>query len=99
MSANPHANGGALLKTLAMPHYHDSRHPHARRRVTVKGEATRNLGKFLRDVMKLNLQNFRLFGPDETASNRLEAVYEASPKAWMAEREWNDDRIWPRTAG
>ena len=55
----------------------------------VKAEATRNLGKFLRDVMKLNLdkQNFRLFGPDETASNRLEAVYEVSGKEWMADVE------------
>src|SRR6202043_3081755 len=52
----------------------------------VKAEATRNLGKFVRDLMKLNLDagNFRLFGPDETASNRLEAVYEVSGKAWMA---------------
>ena len=55
----------------------------------VKAEATRVLGKFLRDVMKLNLgnQNFRLFGPDETASNRLDAVYEVSGKEWMAALE------------
>jgi xylulose-5-phosphate/fructose-6-phosphate phosphoketolase len=55
----------------------------------IKAEDTRVLGKFLRDVMKLNLasQNFRLFGPDETASNRLDAVYEASPKEWMAKLE------------
>ena len=51
----------------------------------VKAEATRNLGRFLREVMRLNLDsaNFRLFGPDETASNRLEAVYEVSGKTWM----------------
>jgi xylulose-5-phosphate/fructose-6-phosphate phosphoketolase len=56
---------------------------------SVKTEATRVLGKFLRDVMKLNLDkhNFRLFGPDETASNRLEAVYEVSGKEWMADVE------------
>ncbi|QPC95123.1 phosphoketolase [Mesorhizobium sp. INR15] len=86
MGANPHANGGEMLKPLSMPHFHDYA-------VTVaepggvKAEATRVLGTFLRDVMKLNLgkQNFRLFGPDETASNRLEAVFDVSGKEWMAE--------------
>jgi xylulose-5-phosphate/fructose-6-phosphate phosphoketolase len=88
MGSNPHANGGELLVPLSMPHFRDHaigvHSPGA-----VKAEATRNLGKFLRDVMKLNLdkQNFRLFGPDETASNRLEAVYEVSGKGWMAEVE------------
>jgi xylulose-5-phosphate/fructose-6-phosphate phosphoketolase len=88
MGANPHANGGELLAPLSMPHFRDYAVE-----VTspggVKAEDTRVLGKFLRDVMKLNLasQNFRLFGPDETASNRLEAVYEASPKEWMARVE------------
>ena len=82
---NPHANGGELLVPLSMPHFRD----HAiaiSAPGTVRAEATRNLGRFVRDVMKLNLdkQNFRLFGPDETASNRLEAVYEASGKEWMA---------------
>jgi xylulose-5-phosphate/fructose-6-phosphate phosphoketolase len=85
MGSNPHANGGELLIPLAMPHFRD----HAIEMTgpgTVRAEATRNLGKFLRDVMKLNLasRNFRIFGPDETASNRLEAVYEASGKKWMA---------------
>jgi xylulose-5-phosphate/fructose-6-phosphate phosphoketolase len=88
MGSNPHANGGALLKPLAMP-------PLAEHAVAVpapgavKAEATRVLGSFLRDVMKLNLANanFRLFGPDETASNRLDAVFEVSGKAWMAETE------------
>jgi xylulose-5-phosphate/fructose-6-phosphate phosphoketolase len=85
MGVNPHANGGELLEALAMPHFRD----HAVS-VPVPGgveaEATRILGKFLRDVMKLNLvnQNFRVFGPDETASNRLEAVYEVAGKEWMA---------------
>jgi xylulose-5-phosphate/fructose-6-phosphate phosphoketolase len=84
MSANPHANGGLLMRPLEMPHFGkfaiDMPGPG-----TVKGEATRNLGKFLREVMRLNLSsaNFRLFGPDETASNRLEAVYEVSGKTWM----------------
>jgi len=91
MSANPHANGGGLLKPLAMPDFHDFAIPMTAPG-SVKAEATRNLGKFLREVMRLNLatKNFRLFGPDETASNRLEAVYDVSPKTWMAEREQND---------
>jgi xylulose-5-phosphate/fructose-6-phosphate phosphoketolase len=88
MGSNPHANGGELLQPLSMPHFRDYA-------VTVpkpggvRAEATRVLGTFVRDVMKLNLakRNFRLFGPDETASNRLEAVYEVSGKAWMAEVE------------
>ena len=87
MGSNPHANGGELLVPLSMPHFHEYA-------VTVihwqcQAESTRVLGNFLRDVMKLNLdkKNFRLFGPDETASNRLEAVYEASGKEWMAEVE------------
>jgi xylulose-5-phosphate/fructose-6-phosphate phosphoketolase len=76
MGTNPHANGGELLAPLSMPHFGDYAVE-----VTspggVKAEDTRVLGTFLRDVMKLNLasQNFRLFGPDETASNRLDAVY------------------------
>jgi xylulose-5-phosphate/fructose-6-phosphate phosphoketolase len=88
MGTNPHANGGELLVSLSMPHFREYAVE-----VTspggVKAEDTRVLGKFLRDVMKLNLasQNFRLFGPDETASNRLDAVYEASPKEWMARVE------------
>ena len=86
MGANPHANGGLLLKPLVMPSIRD----HAisfPRPGAVRGEATRVLGRFLREVMRLNLEtkNFRLFGPDETASNRLDAVYEVSDKAWMAE--------------
>jgi len=85
MGSNPHANGGELLQPLSMPHFHDYavRLPGPG---VVRAEATRVLGGFLRDVMKLNLgkANFRLFGPDETASNRLEAVYEVSGKEWMA---------------
>jgi len=94
MGVNPHANGGELLVPLAMPHFRD----HAievSAPGTVKAEATRNLGKFLRDVMKLNLGkgNFRLFGPDETASNRLDDVYEVSGKEWMAEVEAVDTNL------
>src|ERR1700738_1670835 len=88
MGSNPHANGGELLQPLSMPHFHDYAVAVAKPG-SVKAEATRVLGTFLRDVMKLNLvkQNFRLFGPDETASNRLEAVYEVSGKEWMADIE------------
>ena len=88
MGSNPHANGGELLQPLSMPHFHDYAVA-VPKPGSVKAEATRVLGTFLRDVMKLNLgkQNFRLFGPDETASNRLEAVYEVSGKEWMAEVE------------
>jgi xylulose-5-phosphate/fructose-6-phosphate phosphoketolase len=86
MSANPHANGGLMRQPLAMPHFRDYA-------IAVPGpgsveaEATRNLGRFLRDVMKLNMAsaNFRLFGPDETASNRLDAVYQTSGKTWLEE--------------
>ncbi|HTM41879.1 MAG TPA: phosphoketolase family protein [Terriglobales bacterium] len=84
MGANPHANGGLLLRDLVMPDFRDYA-------IAVKNpgaelaESTRVLGTFLRDVMKLNLhsKNFRVFGPDETSSNRLEALYEATDKEWM----------------
>ena len=86
MGANPHANGGALLKALAMPDFraHAVEVPAPG---SVDAEATRVLGSMLRDVMALNLasQNFRVFGPDETASNRLDDVFEVTGKAWMAE--------------
>jgi xylulose-5-phosphate/fructose-6-phosphate phosphoketolase len=84
MGSNPHANGGELLEPLSMPHFRD----YAIAVPTpgsVEAEASRVLGTFLRDVMKLNLNKFRLFGPDETASNRLDAVYEVTGKEWMAD--------------
>ncbi len=85
MSYNPHANGGELLRPLALPHFPDYAVALSSPG-TVQAEATRVLGTFLADVMKLNLdqQNFRLFGPDETASNRLEAVIAVTGKEWMA---------------
>src|ERR1700683_489554 len=88
MGMNPHANGGELLQPLSMPHFREYAVA-VLEPGSVEAESTRVLGNFLRDVMKLNLdkKNFRLFGPDETASNRLEAVYEASGKEWMAEVE------------
>jgi xylulose-5-phosphate/fructose-6-phosphate phosphoketolase len=97
MGSNPHANGGEVLKPLSMPHFHGYAVP-LTAPGAVRAEATRVLGTYLRDVMKLNLekQNFRLFGPDETASNRLEAVYEASSgKAWMASVEAVDVDLSP----
>jgi xylulose-5-phosphate/fructose-6-phosphate phosphoketolase len=84
ISANPHANGGLLLRDLRLPDFRDYDvevpSPGA-----VDAEATRVMGKFLRDVMKNNLdqRNFRIFGPDETASNRWDAVFEATPRVWM----------------
>jgi len=84
MGANPHANGGSLLKDLTMPDFRDYACKVAKPG-TEFGESTRILGKMLRDIMKLNADsnNFRVFGPDETASNRLEALYEATNKVFM----------------
>jgi len=85
MGSNPHANGGEMLIPLVMPYFQD----YAVAVPTpgsVTAEATRVLGDFLRDVVKLNLgaANFRVFGPDETASNRLDAIYQVAGKAWLA---------------
>ncbi|HEX7043926.1 MAG TPA: phosphoketolase family protein [Burkholderiales bacterium] len=96
MGMNPHANGGLLLKELKLPDFRDyaveTAGPGA-----VEVESTRVLGRFLRDVMKLNLdaRNFRVFGPDETSSNRLGAIYEVSGRTWVAERRPDDDWIEP----
>jgi xylulose-5-phosphate/fructose-6-phosphate phosphoketolase len=84
MGANPHANGGLLLRDLAMPNFCDYAVPVSRPGTSIE-EATRVLGKLLRDVMNMNTEtkNFRVWGPDETASNRLEALYEATDKIFM----------------
>jgi len=84
MGANPHANGGLLLRDLVMPDFRNYAVV-VSKPGTENAEATRLLGGFLRDVMKLNAdsKNFRVFGPDETASNRLEALYETTDKLWM----------------
>jgi xylulose-5-phosphate/fructose-6-phosphate phosphoketolase len=92
MSANPHANGGELLSDLKMPEF-------SAYAVTVQtpgttvAEGTRALGAMLRDVMDLNAanRNFRVFGPDETASNRLDALFEVTGRSWMAETRPDDD--------
>src|SRR6202050_4281249 len=84
MGENPHANGGLLLRDLVMPDFRDYA-VEVSKPGTENQEATRILGKFLRDVMKANAvwTNFRVFGPDETASNRLDAIYEVSGKVFM----------------
>jgi xylulose-5-phosphate/fructose-6-phosphate phosphoketolase len=84
MGANPHANGGLLLRDLVMPDFRNYAVP-VPKPGTQNSEATRVLGGFLRDVMKLNAdaKNFRVFGPDETASNRLDALFEVTDKLWM----------------
>ncbi len=94
MSANPHANGGLLLRDLELPDF---------RRYAVEvpapaktsSEATRVLGGWLRDVMQANPDRFRLMGPDETASNRLSAVFEVTDRVWEAERLETDDHLAP----
>ena len=92
MSANPHANGGLLLRDLDLPDFRDYA-------VEVKSpgteftESTRVLGGFLRDVIDRNRDNFLLFGPDETASNRLGDVFQATSRRWLAEREPTDEQL------
>jgi xylulose-5-phosphate/fructose-6-phosphate phosphoketolase len=85
MGMNPHANGGLLLEPLRLPQFR-SYAVEIKRHGEPETEATRVLGKYLRDVMKMNLQkrNFRMFGPDETASNRLDAVLDVTGKTWEA---------------
>ncbi|MDP2227607.1 MAG: phosphoketolase family protein, partial [Moraxellaceae bacterium] len=83
MSANPHANGGLLRKALRLPDFREYATAVARPGKTRVGN-TLPLGDFLRDILRRNLDNFRVFGPDETTSNRLGAVYEASKKTWLA---------------
>jgi xylulose-5-phosphate/fructose-6-phosphate phosphoketolase len=94
MSANPHANGGGILRELELPDFRayevevDQPGRHT-------AEATRVLGTYLRDVMARNPVDFRLFGPDETASNRLADVFAVTDRTWMAEREPGDDHLSP----
>ena len=96
MGANPHANGGVLLKALKMPDFRDYA-VEVPKPGQVEGEATRVMGYFLRDIMKLNMKssNFRVFGPDETASNRLGALFEVTNKTWMSETIPEDDHLSP----
>jgi len=94
MGANLHANGGKLLRDLRLPDFRnykvDVPAPGG-----VMGESTRTMGIFLRDVMQGNLDNFRVFGPDETSSNRLGALFEVTNRTWVAERFDYDDHLAP----
>jgi xylulose-5-phosphate/fructose-6-phosphate phosphoketolase len=94
MSANLRSNGGLLLRDLAMPDF-CTYGVEVTNPGTTSSEATRVLGGFLRDVIRQNPETFRLFGPDETASNRLSPVFEASDRAWDAERLPTDDHLSP----
>jgi len=84
MGANPHANGGLLRKSLRMPDFRDYAVA-VPRPATQQAENTRPLGQLLRDIMRLNGHNFRVFGPDENSSNKLDAIYEVSKKLWLAD--------------
>jgi len=94
MSANPHANGGRLLRDLAMPDFRDFavrvEHP-----AVESSSATGVLGGFLRDIIARNPDRFRIMGPDETASNRLSAVFEATDRGWNATTVPGDDHLSP----
>jgi xylulose-5-phosphate/fructose-6-phosphate phosphoketolase len=94
MGANPHANGGLLMRPLELPEFGAYAIDVSDPGVTT-AEATRVLGTFLRDVIKRNPNNFRIMGPDETVSNRLGAVFEATDRAWEAERFPGDDHLAP----
>jgi xylulose-5-phosphate/fructose-6-phosphate phosphoketolase len=94
ISANPHANGGLLLHELQLPDFRDYAVEVPRPAATTS-EATKVLGAYLRDVIRMNPETFRLFGPDETASNRLSAVFETTDRTWMAEELPTDDHLAP----
>jgi len=94
MSANPHANGGLLLRDLDIPDFADYAVTVAKP-ATENAEATKALGTFLRDIIARNRDRFRLMGPDETASNRLSAVFDSTDRAWMAETAVGDDHLAP----
>ncbi|MEO8888454.1 MAG: phosphoketolase family protein [Jatrophihabitantaceae bacterium] len=92
MSANPHANGGLLLRDLAMPDFREHAVP-VEHPAIESSEATRVLGLFLRDIIARNPDRFRLMGPDETVSNRLSAVFEQTDRAWDAALIPGDDHL------
>ncbi len=92
MSANPHANGGLLLHDLVLPDYREYGIPVAKPGTTFT-EPTKVLGTFLRDIVTANLHDFRVFGPDETASNRLQALLEVTDRQWEAETLRTDDHL------
>lgn len=94
MGANPHTNGGKILKNLRMPDFRDYA-VKVQKPAAENAEATRVMGNFLRDVMKLNMDaaNFRIMGPDETASNRLSPVFEATDRVWTDTVLGEDDHL------
>ncbi len=94
MGANPHANGGILLRGLRLPDFREYAVRVARPGETT-GESTRELGKYLRDVITMNPETFRLMGPDETASNRLTAVFDATDRMTMERVDVNDEHESP----
>ena len=96
MGANPHANGGILLRNLRLPDFRDYA-VDVPAPATTQAEATRVLGAFLRDAIRLDAdrRTFRVFGPDETASNRLDAVFEATERQWLGEALPNDEHLAP----
>jgi xylulose-5-phosphate/fructose-6-phosphate phosphoketolase len=94
MSASPHANGGLLLRDLELPDFRDYA-VDVPQPGTVLAEPTRVLGRFLRDIIARNPSTFRLIGPDETASNRLSAVFDVTDRAWSAETRPGDDHLAP----
>jgi xylulose-5-phosphate/fructose-6-phosphate phosphoketolase len=94
MGANPHANGGLLTQALELPDFRDYA-VDVPAPARASSEATRVLGEFLRDVVRKNPDRFRIFGPDETASNRLSAVFEATDRQWEAERLPTDEDLAP----
>ena len=100
MGANPHANGGLLLRRSGHAGFSRLRRERVQARNRDWRKATRVLGKILRDVMKLNAEskNFRVFGPDETASNRLEALYEVTDKVFMEPTLPTDEAPFDRRA-
>ncbi len=94
MGANPHANGGRLLRELELPDFRDYAVEVPSPTATVS-EPTRVLGNFVRDVIRMNPESFRLMGPDETASNRLSAVFDVTNRVWEAELLESDDHLAP----
>jgi xylulose-5-phosphate/fructose-6-phosphate phosphoketolase len=92
MGANPNANGGLLLQDLRLPDFRDYAVAVASP-ATTSSEATRVLGRFLRDVMRRNPETFRVFGPDETASNRLDAIFEVTDRDWQLDMRAGDEHL------
>ncbi len=94
MSANPHSNGGVLLRDLVLPDFRNYGVP-VEKPGTTMSEATKVAGAFMRDIIEKNPTDFRIVGPDETASNRLTPVFEAADKVWEAKILSTDERLAP----